>query len=483
MTLPSTAWHDRRKIRTSRATQLLALATVLYLLCSIVRLDLSMRPGDRPDWNAQSTRYVDEVLSSRKLHIAAVCRIWPTHKPGGMQQHAQTLYSALAQAGHLVDVYTTTNPTMPSLMTDFGGNLRIHYLEGDGVQPGSQTSGWEKILRSEVLSRHSQLPFDLIHSESVGGRILHDTDIPFFATWHGYGYEGLRSAITIAQAQGNLNADAPAKRIDEARKHANREFDMAEVFQFQGYQYHIAISDQSYHDLIEVYRLPANRVTAIYNGVDTSRFHPSQDRRLQWRQQHHIAPNAIVLGCAGKITYEKGFSVIIDLLPTILQRHNVIIAVVGVGPVIAEFEKAANTHPRKVIVLAPQDQHAMASFYNGIDVLLAPTGYYQGLDLVMQEAMASGVAVLASHVGSIQQTLFPTPDVGLTFQVGDRIDFLEKLDFLVGNTREMHAIGRRAAERAQSLFSLPRMTQQYLQYFLSKLPISSSHHPSASPQH
>jgi phosphatidylinositol alpha 1,6-mannosyltransferase len=130
------------------------------------------------------------------------------------------------------------------------------------------------------------------------------------------------------------------------------------------------------------------RVWLWRRGVDTARFHP-QRRSAALRRV--LAPHGEVLvGYVGRLAPEKQ----VGLLAGVSRLPAVRLVVIGDGPARGELEREL---PGAVFV---GERHGtqLARLYASLDVF-AHTGPYETFGQTVQEALASGVPVVAPAVG------------------------------------------------------------------------------------
>ncbi|MEU6146488.1 glycosyltransferase family 1 protein [Streptomyces sp. NPDC047081] len=147
----------------------------------------------------------------------------------------------------------------------------------------------------------------------------------------------------------------------------------------------LAPSSASMHDL-ETHDVP--RVKLWQRGVDTVRFRPElRDESLR----RELAPNGeVIVGYVGRLAPEKH----IELLSGVCGLDGVKVVVVGDGP---SQPSLAEALPGAVF-LGRRTGDDLARIYASLDVF-AHTGPFETFCQTVQEAMASGVAVVAPAVG------------------------------------------------------------------------------------
>jgi phosphatidylinositol alpha 1,6-mannosyltransferase len=130
------------------------------------------------------------------------------------------------------------------------------------------------------------------------------------------------------------------------------------------------------------------RVGLWRRGVDDVRFRPG---RRSAGIRRALAPNGeVVVGFVGRLAVEKQ----IDLLADVSRLPGVRLAVVGDGPAGQSLRKAL---PR-ALFLGVRGGAQLARLYASFDVF-AHTGPYETFGQAVQEAMASGLPVVAPRAG------------------------------------------------------------------------------------
>jgi glycosyltransferase involved in cell wall biosynthesis len=150
--------------------------------------------------------------------------------------------------------------------------------------------------------------------------------------------------------------------------------------------------------------VPARKVVRIPFGTDLSRFHPDPQSREAVRRELGIDPEVVLIGAIGHFGPEKGIDLAIRAFQALRQRavsRPVAMVVFGDGPNRPEIEKLASLSSGSpgIIRLAGFRQD-IDRCMTALDVLLhAPR--LEAFGLVIIEAMATGLPVVASRLGGI----------------------------------------------------------------------------------
>ncbi len=144
-------------------------------------------------------------------------------------------------------------------------------------------------------------------------------------------------------------------------------------------------------------------VHIVYNGVDTTRFQPGDP--VAACQHLGLPPDKPRLGMIGRIEFrQKQQHLLVAAVaaePALREACHLVFA--GAGPDVAALHALIARHRIAATVLPWCDP---AQLYQALDALVIPSRY-EGLPLVMLEALASGTAVLASDRDGMKDLLPP----------------------------------------------------------------------------
>lgn len=160
--------------------------------------------------------------------------------------------------------------------------------------------------------------------------------------------------------------------------------------------------------------IPENRIRTNPGGIDTERFRPAENPDAL-KERHGIDPKRPVLLSVRRLVPRMGIKRLIRAFGALQSNHDgdPILLIVGEGPQREELENLADS-------VAPEDirfegyvaEEHLPEYYQMADLSVVPTAELEGFGLVILEAMASGVPVLATPVGGIPEILEPfDPDL------------------------------------------------------------------------
>lgn len=145
-------------------------------------------------------------------------------------------------------------------------------------------------------------------------------------------------------------------------------------------------------DIVRRFHLPADKLTVIYNGVDTAHFHPDV-RKLTMRDALAIPTDAPVLAYVGSGFARKGVA---TALAAIAAHPGVWLLVAGRDKHARKFEKQAQSLgvADRVKFLGPVAD--VRQVYGNADALILPT-LYDPFPNVCVEALACGLPLFTSQ--------------------------------------------------------------------------------------
>ncbi len=218
------------------------------------------------------------------------------------------------------------------------------------------------------------------------------------------------------------------------------------IFQPNNYRRIIANSQLCRQQLVEHYRVPAEKIDVVYNGVDTDRFTPQvrEKFRRSVRSRYQLGPEEILLLFVAHNFARKGLGTIISALGSLKETESSYrLLVVGSGRAGPFIRQAKELGVTDRIIFAGASR-AIEQFYGAADIFLLPT-MYDPFASVCLEAMACGLPVVTTkHNGAAE--IITDKDLVLA-DPSDSRDLAKKILHL-SHAPIREEIGRRGREMA-----------------------------------
>jgi glycosyltransferase involved in cell wall biosynthesis len=187
------------------------------------------------------------------------------------------------------------------------------------------------------------------------------------------------------------------------------------------------------------------------------------------------------MGAVGRLVEVKRHDLLIEAFAELHERgraSNTWLLIVGDGPERARLERlAANLGVGDLTIFAGYQAEPQC-LLRAMDLFVL-TSRHEGLPLALLEAWAAGVAVVASSVGAIPQTVVHGVS-GMLFPSGNRESLVTTLETLLESPSLIGQLGRRGQARAHHRYSLTRMADDYAQRYTSVIQQTSAPQSSAS---
>lgn len=216
---------------------------------------------------------------------------------------------------------------------------------------------------------------------------------------------------------------------------------------------YLAISEAVRSDLIRVGARP-EQITLVRSGIDLEARPRGNGEAL--RRVLGIDPGATLIGSAGRLEENKGFSDLIRAF-SLLRRDPVPLKLViaGEGSRKAALADEARSLGLQNEVVLPGFLEDMPGFLDSLAVYVQPS-HREPLGTALLEAMAAGIPVIATESGGIPEYLESGKD-GLLVPPRDPGELSRAIERLVAGPEEAERMARNARERVEREYSKERM--------------------------
>jgi sugar transferase (PEP-CTERM/EpsH1 system associated) len=148
--------------------------------------------------------------------------------------------------------------------------------------------------------------------------------------------------------------------------------------------------------------IPMDKISLIYNGVDTERFHPAQSTSMVL-PRGFAPPGSFIIGSLGRlepvkdqVTLTRAFLRLLEIRP---QLRNILrLVIVGDGKLRPEIEDLLSYNGAANLAWLPGFRDDVAELYREFSLFVLPSRR-EGISNTILEAMASGLPVVATSVG------------------------------------------------------------------------------------
>lgn len=340
-------------------------------------------------------------------------RIMNAHKNGGMQLHTQQLAEGLVKRGHEVTVWTTSHPN--KLAEEVNG-VSIEYL--DYTKSGSYFDGyWSETKK--LLGDNWVTKFDIIHSQSSAGLGVVNMGVPMVTTFHGTALDEVKTKINLMTLDDPLSfLKMPISILRDIYGHLRYAVKIANNSDAL-----ISISNEQEVIYNQIYK--PKKVYKVFTGTDENFFKPMDVPK-------HL--NSVLMVC--RVEKDKGIQYMVKAMPEVLKSiPDATLTVVGEGsykPVIQNLINKLGLND-SVTLLGTVPLEQLPEVYNSHTVFVNSTIRQNGYDLTILEAMACGMLVVCTDIGSIP-TVIKNNKNGMLVMKKDTDNLAKEICYLLKHT-------------------------------------------------
>ncbi|MEZ5099823.1 MAG: glycosyltransferase family 4 protein [Thermoleophilia bacterium] len=384
------------------------------------------------------------------------------HGVGGMQDHTRELARGLARRGHDVQVVTARHPE--GIEQEVIEGATWHYVPAESTHPSlpRRHPFWHPLSYTTFRRLHEARPFDVVHSESSSAIGLLERGVhrhgPMAAKLHGNVLSLLRASARRARRGGRRSLVPEAKLSTWT---AGLHLSHGHLWRMRPLEWMVP----SHHELAPTrrsLRLDPSRGHVVPNGIDPSVFRPRA--RADVRAGLGLGPEPLVAS-VGRLDRDKGVHHAIDALHALTDHvPDLRLVLVGEGPEgdgLARRARELGVADR-VTFAGSLGRDGVAATMAAADVFLFPTERAEAAPLVLPQAMATGVPVIASRIGGIVEVAGPRSESAVLVPPGDLRALVEALRHLLADETLRERIGRAGRERVLAEYSLEGMIDRTL---------------------
>lgn len=206
-----------------------------------------------------------------------------------------------------------------------------------------------------------------------------------------------------------------------------------------------------------------SRIRMIASGVDIRIYRPVS-KKHSLLDEHDVPPGNMIVGFSGRWSEEKDPLAMIEIAKRLPETLPVTFMMTGAGPLAATLQSClekAKFSPSKFIICGAVPD--VGPYLNVYDILVLPS-LLDGRPNVVMEALASGVAVVASKVGALPE-LIEHDRTGFLCAPANYDEFAQRLIELISDPRKITSFKREARLFAERQLDIRMMLVEYQSAF------------------
>jgi len=221
----------------------------------------------------------------------------------------------------------------------------------------------------------------------------------------------------------------------------------------------IAISQYVREILKERYDVDSE---VIYHGINADRF--KSKNKTQSKRKLGYRETDFILLYVGKLhPYKDPLTLIKAISVAVKKTANLRLVMIGDGKLYTEIEKEISklNLSNYIRLFRRVTIQTLEMLYDAADVFVLPS-VNEAFGMVLLEAMASGLPVIASDSGACPEVI---GNVGVLFYQGDDIDLAEKITILSSDKGLSRKLAKASVKRVKEEFCWKDKIHQYLELY------------------
>jgi len=209
------------------------------------------------------------------------------------------------------------------------------------------------------------------------------------------------------------------------------------------------------------------KISQIYNGVDTEQFYPVKCR-LPLPIEHFVPQDGIVIGTIGRMQPEKDqltlVCAFIALLDTVEKgRERLRLVLIGDGLLREQAQALLREAKAEHLAWLPGARDDAPKMMQALDIFVLPS-LIEGVSNTILEAMATGLPVVATAVGGNPE-LVNNGETGLIVPPADDAAMSQAIHRYIDNPELRRKHGKLGRIHVKKMFSMAGMVSGYLEVY------------------
>lgn len=202
-------------------------------------------------------------------------------------------------------------------------------------------------------------------------------------------------------------------------------------------------------DIVKGYKIPEDKVTVCYSGVNLEEFNPKNKRiyREEIRKSFNIANDETLILFVGNPFSRKGLDYLIKSLKHVKDKKFKLL-VCGKDDPEPYIKLSRGLGLENKIIYNIGLTTEIRKFFAASDIFVFPT-LYEPFGLVILEAMASGIPVITSEIAGAAE-LITNYKEGIVLKTPENVDEIGKsIKYLIDNPDKIIKMGKAARKKSE----------------------------------
>ncbi len=219
--------------------------------------------------------------------------------------------------------------------------------------------------------------------------------------------------------------------------------------------YVVTTGEKLRQQLIREVGLAADKVESVPTGIDLDLYSPGDSAAA--RAALGLDPQRFIVGIVATLRSWKGHRYLVDALAKLPQ--DIMLVIVGDGPQRNSLTQQVNQSGLNNRVVFTGNREDVTSLMQAFDLFVLPSYANEGVPQALMQAMACGLPVISTPVGSIAEIITDN-ETGLLVEPQQVEALRQAIAHLAQDSAQRTRLGAQALTRARERFGEARMVDR-----------------------
>ncbi len=198
-------------------------------------------------------------------------------------------------------------------------------------------------------------------------------------------------------------------------------------------------------------------IKTVHNGIDYLRYaNPAKLDPFQFRQSLGVSNIARLVSMVGRLEKQKGHIYLIDAVAQLKEKYpDVVVLLVGDGELKAQLVEQVQRQKVAGNILFLGNRDDIPAILGISDVFVLPS-IYEGVPLVLLEAMAAALPVVATNIAGTRELIESGVD-GVLVEAESPEDIARAIDNVLSDVEQSRKMSVLAQTKVRERFTLQQM--------------------------
>jgi glycosyltransferase involved in cell wall biosynthesis len=382
------------------------------------------------------------------MRILALAWEFPPRIIGGISRHVAELYPEIVKLGH--DVHLITVAVKDEPLEAIVNGIHVYRVP---VEDNNDFFEWVRQMNTNMLNFAREFlavnSIDLLHAhdwlvEETAIAITHEYQIPLVSTIH---------ATEYGRCNGIHN--------DTQRYIHHKELNLT-----QASQRVIVCSEYMRGELQRALDCPAEKTDVVYNGLSVERWQnitAEHEYDFEALREQYAKPDEAIVYFVGRITYEKGISILLNAMPKVIAAMNdqVRLVIIGTGDaysILLHRQAWDLGIYHKVLFTGFMADVDFWKFQKVANCAVFPS-LYEPFGIVALESFAAKIPLVVSDTGGLPEVVRHKV-TGLVTRVNDADSLADGIIEILQNKDEVQTLVANSQLELRERFAWDKLAEQ-----------------------